>query len=99
MVLPAFLSFTAASIAAAQVYKNPMELSSLLNDGFQIVAVIKPPIVSPDQGFKGTDLERNQVANVQREIYLQKGSDARVCFHDIVRADAACYNLTAGESK
>ncbi|MEL7462499.1 MAG: hypothetical protein AAFN79_00415 [Pseudomonadota bacterium] len=97
-IAAAFFGTTAAS--AAGVYENPVPLSEMLKRGYQIAAVLAPPLVTPDMDLgdgRANAIKRNGINRVQREIYLQNGSRAAVCFWDTHRAKAGCYDLTAGE--
>ena len=90
-----------ASPASAQVYDNPTPLGEMLKRGYKIMAVVAPPLVTREMDIGPTEsdaMKRNRVNRVQREIYIQNGFEAAVCFWDTHRAKAGCYSLTAGEN-
>lgn len=99
--LVAICAAFAVSPASAQVYENPTPLGEMLKRGYKIIAVVAPPLVTRDMEIGPTEsdaLKRNRTNRVQREIYIQNGFEAAVCFWDTYRAKAGCYSLTAGEN-
>ena len=87
--------------ASAETYVDPTPLSEMLKRGYKIMAVVAPPYATRDMEFGSSEndaLKRNAISRKQREIYLQNGFDAAVCFWDLHRAKGGCYSLTVGEN-
>ncbi|MEM9765280.1 MAG: hypothetical protein AAF968_22735 [Pseudomonadota bacterium] len=79
--------------------QTPREMSVLLAEGYEIVAVLAAPFATPEMDVPNSQIERNKTIRLQREVYLQRQDAAAVCFLDFFKLDAACYDMLYGEPK